>query len=300
MTNSPTPTIDITFLRRFITEGFLDSFGLPTHSWARPLLRPILWTPASLFTRLAAKFDNYVGEYGFDQAARWLLPRFVDHFELSGQENIPKQDPLIVACNHPGNIDALSIAANLPRDDLKILAIDIPLVQGLPHTSQHFIYSTIDNASAERMLAVRSSIRHLRAGGSLLIFPAGHISPDTGVIPGAEEYINNWYPSLQLFLRKVPDAKLQLAFLSHVTLPRFFQHPILGNKEDIPRQILAQFLQLAFQVLFPRRWLSFPKFSFAPTLTLSDLQADGDPFQSILTHAKSLVRKHVHQFGSLL
>ena len=66
MTNSPTPTIDITFLRRFITEGFLDSFGLPSHSWARPLLRPILWTPASLFTRLAAKFDNYVGAYGFD------------------------------------------------------------------------------------------------------------------------------------------------------------------------------------------------------------------------------------------
>lgn len=301
MTASPTTSVDLKFLRSFIIESFLDAVGLAMNSIARVPLRPVVWTPAHLFASLGASFDNYIAKNGFDQAARWVLPRFSHPIQLYGQENIPVEGPLILASNHPGNIDALALAANLPRNDLKILALDIPFVQGLPNLSKHFIYSNQDDASMDRMLSIRMSIRHLRDGGSLLIFPAGHISPDPAVLPGAEKNLTTWSRSLELFLRKAPAAKLQLAMLSHITLQGFYDHPITRRRQEkVLRQILAQHLQVASQLVFPRRWRISPNLTFAAPLTLPELQKDGDVNQTILAHAQNLLREHAHRYGAFL
>lgn len=301
MTTSSPPSVDLKFLRSFIVESFLDAIGLAENSWARIPLRPVAWTPAHLFASLGASFDNYIAKHGFDEGARWVLPRFTNPIKVSGQENIPAEGPLILASNHPGNIDALALAGNLPRNDLKILALDIPFIQGLPNLSEYFIYSNKDDASADRMLSVRMSIRHLREGGALLIFPAGHISPDPAVLAGAEENIQTWSPSLRLFLRKAPAAKLQLAMLSHITVQSFFDHPITRRRQEkVMRQILAQHLQVASQLILPRRWMVSPHLSFAAPLSLPELEKDGDINNTILSHAQGLLREHAQRYGGLL
>ncbi len=57
------------------------------------------------------------------------------------------------------------------------------------------------------MAAARSGIRHLQNGGALLLFGTGLIDPDPAVYPGAEKEIENWSPSIDLFLRHVPECE---------------------------------------------------------------------------------------------
>ena len=301
MPKTTPPSVDIKFLRSWIADSFLDAAGIAKNSWARTPLRPVVWAPSHLFAKLGASFDNYIAKHGFDEAATWLLSRFAHPIQVHGKENVPAKGPLLLAANHPGNIDALALAANLPRNDLKILAFDIPLVQGLPNLSEHFIYSKEDDASVDRMLSVRMSIRHLQAGGALLVFPAGHISPDPAVLPGAEKHLQNWSPSLRLFLRKVPATMLQLAMLSHITLQNYYDHPIPRRRQEkVLRQILAQHLQVTTQLILPNRRLASPKLSFAAPLTLPELQQNGDIHQTILAHAQTLLREHAHRHGAFL
>lgn len=295
----PLPPVDVPFLRRFALSAFLDAFGLPSQSRIRPLLTPLLWLPAQLFARVGERFDGYVAEHGFDAAARWVLPRFSGTIETYGAERVPTRGPLVVACNHPGASDALAIAGSLPRDDLKILAYGIPFVKALTHAAQHFIFSSEDLESNERMLSVRAALRHLRTGGSLLIFPSGHIGPDPGVLPGGRANISTWSRSLMLFLRRVPESRLQLTYLSHTVLPSFFDHSISRRRSGVARQILAQYLQTVAQVLFPRRPLPLPKLSFHRPISLQDLESSADPFEALLDHARALLDEHISHFGGI-
>lgn len=288
---------DYPFLHRFIAEEFLTALGIDAQSIFRIPLRLLIWIPTRVFVHLGAKFDQQVAQVGFDGAAKWILPRFVAKVEVSGIENIPTQGPLIIAANHPGNIDSLTLIANLPRRDFKILALDIAFIQGLPNLSGYFIYSTENNSSG-RMLAVRASIRHLQAGGALIIFPYGHVSPDPAVLPGAIDTLDSWSKSLELFLRKVPQTKIQLVAISHIATHRFFDNRISRRLHGISRQILSQHLQFTYQMLRPGRFLINPKLSFAKPLTYTQLQSGMKVHQAIVEQAKNHLRTHIQKYNS--
>jgi putative hemolysin len=94
--------------------------------------------------------------------------------------HLPRSGPLIIAANHPyGGIDGLaSISALLRvRSDLRVVATTVlatlePLRE---------ILLPIDNfgrreAFATNVVMVRAALRHVHAGGSLLLFPAGAVS----------------------------------------------------------------------------------------------------------------------------
>ena len=292
-------TVDIPFLRRYAINAFGDALGLQPASRLLPFFTPLLWLPAQIFAYIAARFDAQVAAYGFDEASRRLLPRFSAPIEIAGVENVPTSGPLVVAGNHPGSIDAIALAASVPRKDMKILAYGIPFVKALPHASQHFIFSSDELDSPDRMLSVRVALRHLRSGGALLIFPSGHIGPDPGSLPGARDYLSNWSRSLQLFLGRVPNVRLQLAFLSHTTLPRFFDHPLARRRNGVARQILAQYLQTVAQIILPRRPLPVPRLSFYSSLIPNDLEPAEDPQGAILEHARRMLDLHIERFGGL-
>ncbi|MGD2156393.1 MAG: 1-acyl-sn-glycerol-3-phosphate acyltransferase [Anaerolineales bacterium] len=290
-----TPTLaHVQALQAYITDEVFLSLGLPPKGWLRKLLEPILRAPTQHFAQLAASFDQRVARFGFKEAAHWLLPKFVGHVTVTGTEHIPPHGPLIIASNHPGTYDSLIIAGNLPRDDLKIIAGGVPFIRGLPSSARHLIYSTVD--THVRMLALRSSLRHLQQGGALLIFASGGIDPDPAHMPGAERELEAWSPSLVFLLRKAPLTKVVVTIVSGVLSPTFIRHPLTRvRRARRDRQRIAEFLQVIRQMLKPNHILLNPKVSFAQPLTTNQLRDGADqPIQlgKIITQAKKLLGDH--------
>ncbi len=94
-------------------------------------------------------------------------------------EWIPKAGPTIVVANHPfGMLDGLLIGALLlrVRSDVKIVANR--LLASIPELSPYCVYvEAIDsNQKLANARGLREAIRHLKAGGMLVVFPAGEVA----------------------------------------------------------------------------------------------------------------------------
>jgi putative hemolysin len=94
------------------------------------------------------------------------------------QAKVPKDGPLVIASNHPfGGIEGviLSWALGQVRPDLKVLAN-----QGLkifPELEDYFIFTNpLSENDPKNAPSLRASLRHVKQGGALLIFPAGRVS----------------------------------------------------------------------------------------------------------------------------
>jgi hypothetical protein len=277
-------------LRRAISTEILVAAGLQRTGPLQALLRPLVWPPAHRFARLAAEFDRRVALEGWTAAARWALSRFVDGFQAQGTEHLPRTGPLVIASNHPGSYDVLVISAALARDDLKILVSDVPFFRRLYATSPHLIYTELGPDSHTRMAVARESVRHLQAGGALLVYATGQVDPDPALLPGAEEALQAWSDSLSLFLRRVPGACLVPAIVRGVLAPSCFAHPLARLRRD-PRQkqFLAEFIQVGQQVLFGRGFGLSPTVHFARPLTSADLAGSPGARATIIARAQDLL-----------
>ena len=253
-----------------LVDELNKSLGFRQNGLMRPFLKPLVWKPMVRFSELATKFDYMVVNEGFQRASAWIISHFVDRVKTMGMENLPSEGPLVIASNHPGAYDSLIIAANLPRDDLKIISSNIPFVKKLPVTSNHMIFSAPD--AYVRMSVVRQAIRHLKDGGALLVFAHGSLDPDPAFMPGAEEELTRWTSSLGFFLRKVPQAKLAITLVSGVLASEYIKHPAtIFRKGRVNKQRLSEYFQVMNQLLFPGKLMVSPNLSFAPMLTLDDL-----------------------------
>ncbi|ABG39112.1 phospholipid/glycerol acyltransferase [Paraglaciecola sp. T6c] len=94
------------------------------------------------------------------------------------QKKVPQNGPLVIASNHPfGGIEGVILAYVIGqiRPDLKVLAN-----QGLALFTELKDYFIFTNPLSERdpknAPSLRESLRHVKQGGALLIFPAGRVS----------------------------------------------------------------------------------------------------------------------------
>lgn len=274
------PYATVAELRRTLSNELLEAAGLPEFEALQTLLRPFVWPPAYLFARLAAEFDRRVAQSGLATAVQWIMPRFIDAVKAHGSEQIPATGPLVIASNHPGSYDAMAITSLVPRDDLKIVVTGRPVFRSMYASARHLIYTPFE--THERMSVVRESIRHLRAGGALLIFPYGHLEPDPEVLPGADETLQGWSPSLPLLLRRVPETNLLVTIVSGVLAPDCLRHPLTRlRKEPHLQQVLAEIVQISQQMLFGRRFGLAPTVRFAAPFQAADLTPSVDA-QAIL------------------
>ncbi len=251
-----------------LLDEIIKALGVGKSRLTRPLFEPLFAPAAQRFAEVAARFDNDVAAYGLRKAAGRLLPRFAREVQTHGEENVPGEGPLLVVSNHPGTIDVLVIAARLPRPDLKIVVSGgVPFFRSLKSTGEHLIFSGID--AIGKMNVIRSSIRHLQAGGAVLIFPNGGIDPDPSVMPGAPEAVETWSRSLDLMLRRVPSAQVLITAVSGVLAPRWVHSPLTWlRKGRRNRQKVAEFFQVIQQMLFPESLLVSPTVRFAEPLQL--------------------------------
>lgn len=113
-----------------------------------------------------------------------FLEKFVHYFQLDIQycdahlNNIPRQGGLLLVANHPlGGVEGVVMAHLLikQRPDLKILANQALSI--FPELSPYFIYTNPLKPNAKgNLTSIRACQQHLKAGGALLIFPAGRVS----------------------------------------------------------------------------------------------------------------------------
>lgn len=128
---------------------------------------------------LYAQLPGGLGAREFAEAA---LAKLGVRYSLHAPEwtRLPSTGPLLVAANHPyGGIDGLAAIAALldRRPDLKVIATQS--LAGLEPLRSVLI--PVDNFghSASRggnIVALRQALRHVKAGGALLLFPAGAVS----------------------------------------------------------------------------------------------------------------------------
>jgi len=228
----------------------VKAFALPRNEPANRLIRLIFGKAARATAEVGIGLDCAVAEGGLPAGARWLLPRFVKSHSARGVENIPASGPLVIASNHPASIDSIVTSAHVNRPDYKVIIGDIPFFQHLPHVRRQAIFAPDTNNTSGRMQVMRDSIRHLRNGGALLIFPRGSIEPDPAFMPHPDAEFDHWSRSLEIFMQRVPGLQILITIASGVISPSTMHHPITWLRKNRPdRQRLAFLYQLARQML---------------------------------------------------
>jgi hypothetical protein len=295
MTTLEAETTDVNMVTQALVEEVFFALGLSktgvackTFGW---IIRPI----AKRLAEMLVPFDQDLGKYGTQVATRNFIAYFVKEVKARGAELVPALGPLIVASNHPGAYDSIAIISQIPRPDVKVIISDIPFFKHMPNSRQRVFYATSEPSS--RMNTVRASIRHLQEGGCLVIFATGLIDPDPEVWGEAEarQHLEHWSPSLELFLKKVPQTKLVVTIASGVLDPGWAESRLTRIvKPGIDRRRLAEFGQVISQLLRPGKKLYTPHISFATPVTRGELEAQGDAIMTrIISRAKALLKEHM-------
>jgi hypothetical protein len=240
-------------------DDLVVSFGWQNRPTLARLLRRLAHSPARKFAELMFKFDESVGKCGLADAARLPLRDYVRDIRIysdaspstsSAQRLTPDlvpAGPFLALSNHPGAADTLSLFAALNRADLKVIALDRPFLRSLPNTSQQLFF--VQEEAAARMSLVRQVSSHLRAGGAVLTFPAGHIEPDPEVYPGAVESLSSWTESTGVFIRMAPETPVLPLVVRGVVWDKAVHHPLLALKKTRKeKEDLAAALQFLGQI----------------------------------------------------
>lgn len=285
-------------LRQAILEELYILLGFENHPWLQRAVLALMRKPLDRFIAMARQFDALAQAEGFGVAARWALPRFVRGLYVRGLENIPTEGPLLLAANHPGAVDSLLIPACVPRKDLRILASGLTFFRRLPSLQRFLIFTPRQGNG--RALAARQAIRHLEAGGSLLIFPSGGVDPDPSFHPEARHYLEKWSESISLFLHRVPQTMVQTVLCSHVLLERYFRHPLTRFGKTLRQKlVIAEYIQMAEQLVRRQREKLMPVLSFAEAMQGSELLKDepSSPHKVVVQAAQQLLEEHLSFHG---
>jgi hypothetical protein len=283
-------------LTRFIIDEILIALKQPPHGIARRLIGPLLKLPARRFAVLMAEVDRRVAQNGIVAAAQWLLTQIVTGLDARGTKNVPTSGAVLVASNHPGAYDIAALIASIGRDDLKIIASGVPFTRSLIATSPHLIYINPDDPGApDRMVAIRSGLRHLQDGGALLIYPTGIVDPDPDISAGLEESIGTWSGSLDIFLRRAPQTRVVPAIISSVLSRRYFNNLLVKfPKADWEKRKLAEMIQVSWQMIKNKPIDLTPRITFGVAIDGDNLRdAEGHYLPAIISQARQVLVGHM-------
>ena len=270
-----------------ILDELFKAFRLPQHGLARQLLEPLVRRPAQSFARLFGEIEQAELDNGLVAAARRGLRDFTRLVKVSGNESIPAKGPLLIVSNHVGAFDVLVILSQLLRNDLKAIASDVPFLHAFPVLYQHLIFTNFQPDSG--MQAARQALRHLKDGGALLLFASAGIDPDPALdSQAARQELNNWKPSLDIFLRQVPETQVVVSIVRGVVARRWAKHPLTRiGRRPIDKRRIAEMLQIIEQLVFPGKLLMEPHIQFAPPLTPAELE--GDPRLALIRRGDEML-----------
>jgi hypothetical protein len=286
---------ELTHLSHSLVVELAGSIGFRNSRLVQSIIWPIFKPVTDRLAQIGLSFNRDTREVGFAKAMGNALQIFVSSVKALGNETFPPDGPLLVLSNHPGTYDSLVIASQLRRDDLNFISGDIPFLRNLPQAYSHFF--CISEQHNDRTIAARKAIRHLQAGGAMLVYGFGHSDPDPAVYNDAEADIDKWVPSIDLFLKVVPQTRILICMVSHV-VARNWRQSILYNlrKNTIDRRRLVMFGQVMYQLLRPGKLRTAPKISFDEPVYLDELKRESGSDQillAVIAHAKQLLKDHL-------
>jgi 1-acyl-sn-glycerol-3-phosphate acyltransferase len=212
--------------------------GRPGGYAARMLLRPA----ARRIAREFAACDEVFATRALPDAAHWSLEHFSAELEVAGLDLVPRRGPILLVANHPGLTDAVGLIAALDRPDIRIVAADYPFLHAMRGLGPRLIFLGASGTSQLRW--IRAVARHLRRGGVVLLFPAGHLEPDPAVL-GRDGALLPWSDSVALIARLAPEAQIVPAVVTGVLSARAFAHPLTRVRRTArDRQRVATLLQM--------------------------------------------------------
>jgi hypothetical protein len=274
-----------------ITDEIVRALGFSPNGIARRLLGPLFRCPAGRFAGIIARADDEIRSSGLSGGARSVLADLSLRPTVRGAELIPAEGPLLIVSNHPGAYDSLAIMASVPRKDLKVVISDVGFTRAFAAAREYYIYAPQDTAG--RMKALRASIAHLARGGALLFYAHVDVEPDPETSPGAGEALRDWSRSIEIILRRVPEARLQVSIASGILMPRFLNSPLVRIRRNAPqRQKLAEFLQVSWQMVFPRSVQPKIHLSFSAPVEGRELPRDS-LMPAVIAMAERLLEDHL-------
>ena len=136
----------------------------------------------------------------------WLLVHSVYRVDKQGLEEVPEQGACVIVCNHVSYVDAMVIAACVPRPvrfvmDHRIFAI--PVLNFIFRTMRVIPIAPAKEDAALKERAFAEAADALAGGEIVCIFPEGRIT-DTGEL-------NAFRPGLQRILERTPAPVVPMA-----------------------------------------------------------------------------------------
>ena len=277
--------------RETIIAEICYALGVSRSGLVHRLLAPLLRLPVGRLAQVAAHADGAIETGGLSGAARRILPDLSLQPSARGAERIPSAGPLLVVSNHPGGFDSVAILSYIPRRDIKVVLSDVPFTRAFSTARRYFIFAPLNAAGGAK--ALRACIDHLKDGGVVLIFANGDVEPDPASSREAGLPFRDWSRSVEIMLRKVPAAWLQVVIASGVLMPKYLRHPLVRLRQTaVRRQKLAEVLQILRQVINPRGVRIAPRLSFAEPVKASDLFENG-VMPSVIGIARRLLEDHL-------
>jgi 1-acyl-sn-glycerol-3-phosphate acyltransferase len=207
----------------------------------RWLIRPVASQVAGRFVA----YDRALGGAGFHHGSAWIVDDATGGLAVEGREHVPPRGPLLVVANHPGLSDAVALLAALGREDAWIVTANYPLLRAMRLASRRFLFVSDDRA--DRLSIFRNIVSRLRAGETVLVFPAGGLELDPALSRAAAlASLATWSRSIELLARLARDTRVVPAAVRGVVSRSAFDHPLAKRRGVLKeRQRIATLLQFA-------------------------------------------------------
>jgi 1-acyl-sn-glycerol-3-phosphate acyltransferase len=269
-------------------DDLVNAFGVQNQPALDRAVRFVFRGAARKFAKQMLDFDAVIARCGLADAARQTERLYVRDVRVFGLDHLP-DSAFLALSNHPGMTDTLALFCALNRGNLKIIALNRPFLLSLPNLSRQLFYVTDD--PNERVALVRGVSAHLRNGGSILTFPAGHTEPDPDVYDGALESLKTWTDSAGVFIRFAPKTAILPIVVRHVIWEKAARHPLIRFKHTRgERELLAAALELLSMVMFDLKPVTV-KIQVGKPITAEELGATETQIihQAVLAEMRRLI-----------
>jgi 1-acyl-sn-glycerol-3-phosphate acyltransferase len=209
----------------------------------RRLIAPVAHHVAGRFV----SYDRALGETGMRSGSAWIVEEATGGLAVTGRERVPSGGPLLVVANHPGLSDAVAILAALGRDDAWIVTASYPFLRAMRLASRRFLF--VSDERADRLSSFRGIVARLRAGDTVLVFPAGGLELDPALSrTAALASLARWSHSIELLARVASGTHVIPTAIRGVVSRSAFDHALAKRRTpEKERQRMATLLQLAFR-----------------------------------------------------